>query len=251
MRKIDLISEVYRETLRDVTKDIPSWKSFLHTAAFQYKYPFDDQVLIHAQRPDATACAEIELWNKQFGRWVNKGAKGIALIAEGHGHQYLRYVFDVADTHHRDNVPFDIWHNKPEQEGEIITALENRYGELPEKSTLENSMMFACTNAVVDNTPDYLENLRQSVVGSRLENVSEKDLAGNNQFPFECRWICRVCVKISSAHLKTMILANHSRSFLRWLMIRSCKANQNLPMNGFRQRKNTIQAFQKNNGLIL
>ena len=97
MRKIDMISEVYRETLRDVTKDIPSWKSFLHTAAFQYKYPFDDQVLIHAQRPDATACAEIELWNKQFGRWVNKGAKGIALIAEGHGHQYLRYVFDVAD----------------------------------------------------------------------------------------------------------------------------------------------------------
>ena len=196
MRKIDLISEVYRETLRDVTKDIPSWKSFLHTAAFQYKYPFDDQVLIHAQRPDATACAEIELWNKQFGRWVNKGAKGIALIAEGHGHQYLRYVFDVADTHHRDNVPFDIWHNKPEQEGEIITALENRYGELPEKSTLENSMMFACMNAVVDNTPDYLENLKQSVVGSRLENVSEKDLAGKLNVLLTANVVYMVAVRL-------------------------------------------------------
>ncbi len=87
---------------------------FLKTAAFQYKYPFSDQVLIHAQRPGAVACAELEVWNEKFGRWVNKGAHGIALIRDKGGRAALTHVFDVRDTHHRDELPFRLWETRSE-----------------------------------------------------------------------------------------------------------------------------------------
>ena len=113
-RKIDLITELYKRTIKDITSDSVAWRSFLASAAYQYKYPFADQVLIYAQRPYATACAETQLWNNHFGRWIKRGATGIALI-EGRGDRnYLKYVFDVSDTHHRENKPFDIWGIKPE-----------------------------------------------------------------------------------------------------------------------------------------
>ena len=111
-RKIDFITALYKETVKNLTKDTASWRAFLHSAAYQYKYPFADQVLIHAQRPFATACTELEVWNTHFGRWVNRGAKGIALIREKGGRSYLEHVFDVGDTHHLDNVPFEIWQVK-------------------------------------------------------------------------------------------------------------------------------------------
>ena len=106
MRKIDYITGLYRETLDDITASAENWMSFLHSAAYQYKYPFADQVLIYAQRPQATACAGIELWNQRFGRWVNRGATGIAasiartyttILTEGRLNQYLHEIDETAE----------------------------------------------------------------------------------------------------------------------------------------------------------
>ena len=169
-------AELYRKTVREVGRDSKSWKAFLSTAAFQYKYSFDDQIMIHAQRPHAIACAEIELWNKHFGRRVKKGSTGIALISESVGHSRLRYVYDVGDTYSPDRQPFSLWEIAPTFEGEIIEALENRFGNLSSKDSLSIATMFACMNAVEDNLTDYLENLKQIRIDSALEPLSEEEL---------------------------------------------------------------------------
>lgn len=107
--KLQLIAELSLRTAHNVTKNHVNWTSFLKTAAWNYKYPFQDQLLIYAQRPDATACAPIELWNRKLGRWVNKGAKGIALIDDSGSRLRLRHVFDVSDTNSRYNHPVMLW----------------------------------------------------------------------------------------------------------------------------------------------
>ena len=155
-RKIDFITALYKETVKNLTKDTASWRAFLHSAAYQYKYPFADQVLIHAQRPFATACTELEVWNVHFGRWVNRGAKGIALIREKGGRSYLEHVFDVGDTHHLDNVPFELWQVKKGYETEIAEALENRFGDVGSKADFANAVATACANLVQENIQDYV-----------------------------------------------------------------------------------------------
>ncbi|MGM9664348.1 MAG: hypothetical protein ACI3XF_05850, partial [Eubacteriales bacterium] len=159
-RKIDLITELYRRTIRDITSDSVAWRAFLHSAGFQYKYPFADQILIYAQRPHATACAEIELWNQHFGRWVNRGATGIALI-EGRGERnYLNYVFDVSDTHHRNNKPFEIWQIKPGYEADVIEALKNRFiDDDKTRDKVSDAVIAAAINLGTDNITDYLQEL--------------------------------------------------------------------------------------------
>jgi hypothetical protein len=107
--KLQLITELSEKTAKDVVKRPCNWTSFLKTAAWNYKYPFQDQLLIFAQRPDATACAPIEIWNEKFGRWVNRGAKGIALINDSGSRLSLRHVFDVSDTNSRYNRPVVLW----------------------------------------------------------------------------------------------------------------------------------------------
>ena len=110
-------TELYRKTVREIGRDSKSWKAFLTTAAFQYKYSFDDQIMIHAQRPHAIACAGIELWNKHFGRRVKRGSTGIALLSEAGGNSRLHYVYDVGDTYHPDRHPFSLWEIAPAFEG--------------------------------------------------------------------------------------------------------------------------------------
>ena len=112
--KFERISAMSAETIEHLTETPEAWMRFLKSAARNYKYSFADQVLISAQRPDATACAPIELWNSVFKRWVNKGAKGIALIDDSGGEQHLRHVFDISDTNSRYNTPFALWQAKPE-----------------------------------------------------------------------------------------------------------------------------------------
>ena len=97
--KYQIISNLAEETAKAVSRSGEDWMDYLDTASRVYKYPFSDQLLIHAQRPDATACASLELWNNRMGRWVNRGAKGIALIDDSTDWPRLRYVFDVSDTH--------------------------------------------------------------------------------------------------------------------------------------------------------
>ena len=176
-RKIDLITELYKRTIKDITSDSVAWRAFLHSAAYQYKYPFADQVLIYAQRPYATACAETQLWNQHFGRWVKRGATGIALI-DGRGDKnYLKYVFDVSDTHDRDNKPFDIWGIKPEYEGDIIEALQNRFiDDEKQREKISDAVIAATINLGADNITDYLHELSYEKEGSFLEEYDEDNL---------------------------------------------------------------------------
>ena len=175
-RKIDFITALYKETVKNLTKDTASWRAFLHSAAYQYKYPFADQVLIHAQRPFATACTELEVWNTHFGRWVNRGAKGIALIREKGGRSYLEHVFDVGDTHHLDNVPFELWQVKKGYEFEIAEALENRFGDVGSKADFANAVATACANLVQENIQDYVRELYDSAEGSFLDDLDDDNL---------------------------------------------------------------------------
>ena len=176
-RKIDLITELYKRTIKDITSDSVAWRAFLHSAAYQYKYPFADQVLIYAQRPMATACAETQLWNQHFGRWVNRGATGIALIDGKGAKNYLSYVFDVSDTHHRDNKPFEIWGLKPEYEGDVIEALQNRFiDEDKPKERITDAVIAAAINLGADNITDYLQELSYEKEGSFLEEYDEDNL---------------------------------------------------------------------------
>lgn len=99
-RKYEIVSKLAEETAKEVVKNETAWKRYLTTAARIYKYPFQEQLLIYAQRPDATACASIEVWNsRKLNCWLNKGAKGIALIDEENSYTRLKYVFDVSDVH--------------------------------------------------------------------------------------------------------------------------------------------------------
>ena len=176
-KKAEYITELYHHKLREITQNVAEWRAFLHTAAFQYKYTFADQVLIYAQRPSATACAGIELWNNHFGRWVNKGATGIALIDGQGAKHYLRYVFDVSDTHHRENIPFDIWSIKPGCEADVIEALQNRFiVDDKTRDTISDAVIAASINLSSDNITDYLQELSNEKEGSYLEALDDKNL---------------------------------------------------------------------------
>ena len=170
-RRIRDITALYGETLQDLTKNPEEWVSFMECAAMNYKYSFSDQALIYSQKPETIACAEIETWNKAFKRWVNKGATGIALLTEINGYPYMRYVFDVSDTNSRLGKNFLLWTVTKAYEEYVIEALENRYGELEDKSSLANAIISSAYNMVEDNLPDYLEDLKQfsnnSILGSQ------------------------------------------------------------------------------------
>ena len=172
--KLRLITDLYGETLTQISKNPDDWMSFLECAAMNYKYPFNDQVLIYAQRPEAVACAKIEAWNKQVGRWVNRGAKGIALLSEDSGYTNLRYVFDIADTNSKFGKSFRLWSVPKPYEVDIIESLENKYGELEDKSSLGLAIKSVSKILVEDNMQDYLEDLKFYRENSSLEPMTDE-----------------------------------------------------------------------------
>ena len=172
--KLRLITDLYGETLTQISKNPDDWISFLECAAMNYKYPFNDQVLIYAQRPEAVACAKIEAWNKQVGRWVNRGAKGIALLSEDNGYTNLRYVFDIADTNSKFGKSFRLWSVPKPYEVDIIESLENKYGELEDKSSLGLAIKSVSKILVEDNMQDYLEDLKFYRENSSLEPMTDE-----------------------------------------------------------------------------
>ena len=172
--KLRLITDLYGETLTQISKNPDDWMSFLECAAMNYKYPFNDQVLIYAQRPEAVACAKIEAWNKQVGRWVNRGAKGIALLSEDNGYTNLRYVFDIADTNSKFGKSFRLWSVPKPYEVDIIESLENKYGELDDKSSLGLAIKSVSKILVEDNMQDYLEDLKFYRENSSLEPMTDE-----------------------------------------------------------------------------
>lgn len=174
-RKYDLISEMYRRTAHAVISDVQNWQAFLRCACRNYRLRFDEKLLIYAQRPDATAVLEIERWNDKFGRWVNRGAKGIAVFEDAErSRQRLIHYFDISDTHEsRYSRPVPIWDMKPEYTDDVIESLENTFGDLENKDSLADAVMSAAKNAVEDNIPDYLSDLMYAADDSFLYGLSE------------------------------------------------------------------------------
>lgn len=174
-RKYDLISELYRRTAHAVVSDVENWQAFLRCACRNYRLRFDEQLLIYAQRPDATAVLEIERWNDKFGRWVIRGAKGIAVFEDAdRSRQRLTHYFDISDTHaSRYSRPVPIWEMKPEYTDDVIESLENTFGELENRESLADAVLSAAKNAVEDNIPDYLGDLMYDADDSFLYGLSE------------------------------------------------------------------------------
>ena len=157
-RKYDLISELYERTCFAVTDNPANWQSFLKSASRNFRLRFDEQLLVYAQRPSATAVLEIERWNGTFGRWVNRGAKGIAVFEDAdRSRQRLIHYFDVSDTHEsRYSRPVPIWEMKPQYEAEVIETLENTFGAVNDTTSLESVVRESIANAIEDNIADYI-----------------------------------------------------------------------------------------------
>lgn len=170
--KLQNIYELSEQVSRELS-DYEHWTSFLKSAAWQYKYPFHDQLLIYAQRPDATACASIDVWNKRLHSWINRGSKGIALLREGDRGQYLDYVFDISDTHSLDNTKIKLWQYDSRFDEAIIETLENTFGELKSKDSITEAVISAAQNAVEDSKADYLSELKYEKQNSFLEDLDE------------------------------------------------------------------------------
>lgn len=166
------LTALYTETIKDLSSDVHTWLNFLRSAGRNYKLPFEDQVLIFAQRPDATAVLEIERWNKGFGRWVNKGACGIAVFGEP-GSRVPKYYFDITDTHaSRYARPVPLWDMDASYEAEVVDALGTAFGEADDELSAEQKIIEIAHIIATDNATDYLESLAACSAGSAFENFS-------------------------------------------------------------------------------
>ena len=174
-RKLQIITEMFNREILKVAGSYEDWTSFLTCASNNFKYDFADQVLIYAQRPDATACAEIEVWNKRMNRWVNRGATGIALLDYSGNSQKLRYVFDVSDTNSYYGYEVPRWKVKERYHDEIAQALINSFGEVAE-GELESVIDDTARNMAEENVIDYIVALKESADGSFLEDLDDDNI---------------------------------------------------------------------------
>lgn len=173
--KLQIITEMFNREILKVAGSYEDWTSFLRCASNNFKYDFADQVLIYAQRPDATACAEIEVWNKRMNRWVNRGATGIALLDYSGNSQKLRYVFDVSDTNSYYGYEVSRWKVKERYHDEIAQALINSFGEVAE-GELESVIDDTARNMAEENVIDYISALKESANGSFLEDLDDDNI---------------------------------------------------------------------------
>lgn len=175
--KYQLITELYRRTEIAVAKNPQTWQNFLAAACRNYKCRFDEQLLIFAQRPDAVAVAQLETWNKQFRRWVNKDSKGIAVFDPKGRRNTLKYYFDVSDTHegYYGSRPVPIWQMETRYEQPVMERLSDRFGEL-ESTDLASALMETAKNAVEDHLQDYLSQLKDVTADSFLEELDDLNI---------------------------------------------------------------------------
>lgn len=168
-RKATAISTLARETMARIVGSPAEWEAFLRSAARMYKYAFPEQVLIYAQRPNATACATLEQWNRcRYRRWVKPGAVGIALLEDTGPQLGLKYVFDLSDTRQTPySQPFSTWAYRPEYEEAVLESLENHFGEV-EGTGLSRRLHAIVGNLVEDNAAEYAAALQGGVAGSYL-----------------------------------------------------------------------------------
>ncbi len=175
MSKLQDIRNLVQEHAVLVSSSPGDWMDYMDTASRLYRYSFSDQLLIHAQRPDATACASLELWNEKMLRWVNRGARGIALFDETWQNTKLRYVFDISDTHMvaGGRSPY-LWKMQEHQREEILTHLAEVYAlEEKDTATLQDALMAVAREMVNDNLEEYLDGLEYAVEGTYLEDLDE------------------------------------------------------------------------------
>ncbi len=164
------IMALAEETAREITSDTERYMAFLTTAAHNFKYSFRDQLLIFAQRPDATTCAEISFWNSR-GRWVNRGTRGIALLADANTPYKLRYVFDMSDTSSRTGQTIPVWQMEARYEAAVVESLENSFGVASAASTLPACLLETAGILAEDNITDHLGELTEVKAGSLLEEL--------------------------------------------------------------------------------
>ena len=175
MSKLQDIRNLAQEHAVSVSSSPGNWMDYMDTASRLYRYSFSDQLLIHAQRPDATACASLELWNEKMLRWVNRGARGIALFDETWQNTKLHYVFDISDTHMvaGGRSPY-LWKMQEHQREEILTHLAEVYAlEEKDAATLQDALMAVAREMVNDNLEEYLDGLEYAVEGTYLEDLDE------------------------------------------------------------------------------
>lgn len=173
--RFELISALYDDVSKDVIRSPSNWQEFLKSSCNNYGLPFSDQLLVYAQKPDAVAVLPMASWNRKLGRWVNKGAKGIALFdVSNQNYPRLKYVFDVSDTHEGEQAKeVPIWHMKDDYTDNVIKTLENVFGAVDDKSDLSSAVISVCENAVSDSLSDYLFELCSAKQDSFLEDFSD------------------------------------------------------------------------------
>ena len=177
MPQINDIRELAQQNARYVSNSPQDWMSYLDVAARLYRYSFTDTLLIHAQRPDATACAELELWNQKMSRWVNRGAKGIALLDDTGPRTKLRYVFDIADTHlvRGGRTPL-LWNlDSHEHEQTILDHLADTYG-LSQTDSMNTALMELAQQLTADNLDEAMDGLAYEVADTFLEELDEDNI---------------------------------------------------------------------------
>ena len=174
MRKYDMISGLAETTAKDVVRNEESWRSYLNTASGLYKYPFKDQLLIYAQKPDATACASIEIWNEKMHCWVNKGAKGIALIDDD-TNTGLKYVFDISDVHKARRIGRfpNLWEMQEEHKQAVLDRLERTYGETDKEAGFTNRIREIAEQIAEDYYKEIVYDMEYLKEGSFLEELDE------------------------------------------------------------------------------
>lgn len=177
--KFEMIIDLYQQAVKELTKSQENWISFLQSACRNYRLPFDEQLLIHVQRPDATAVLQIEHWNKRFGRWVKKGSKGIAVLDKSAGQMGIKYYFDISDTQESRQQslirPVPLWEVREEHWEEVKETLSNSFstGDL---ERLDSIIMLASHHIAEENMPDYLPDILAGRENSRLEGLDEQNI---------------------------------------------------------------------------
>lgn len=178
--KYQSVVALYNTTLQEVTARPENWMAFLKTASTNFRLPFDEQLLVHAQRPDVTAVLTTERWNRCFGRWVKPGSKGIAVFDKQSDHLHLKHYFDLSDTKEGWNKsrvrPVPLWQVRETHHPAIIETLEDTFGTLEARDNLMQAIISVSVNAGEDNLTDYLEDLKQSVAGSYLDGLDDLNL---------------------------------------------------------------------------
>lgn len=177
MGKITETRKLYKETLNELTKTEENWLSFLDSSSWNFKYDFADQILIYAQRPEATACADIETWNNKVKRWINKNANGIFIFDNKENSQYpFKLVFDVSDTHNFKGTPYKLWSVEEKYKTDIIESLNATFGAESEKLELSTSITLNAYNMVNDNIQDYISSIKKYTKGTQFEQYTDDEL---------------------------------------------------------------------------